>query len=251
MTLALPEDLVVDEDVDVLGHSRIGRPSLGVYADRPDAHDPRPDLLEHPLHPRARHQHLADRPLTGQSGIVARMAVDRRPEQDRRARRDARQDMRLAEHAGELVAVRGDMAEIVDPVAGADTVEARHEIEEGAQRAPRLLGPAHQAPDPSPRIMVERQPPVGIGLLVEEIQGGLPGRRVTVTRGGGHGDGKGQDDPFGARWKGRGNERAGPTVEWRVPAPASITARPGSGDRLAWEPPRDGRATRGRADSRT
>jgi hypothetical protein len=78
------------------------------------------------------------------------VAVDRRTEEDWRARWDALQDLRLAEDAGELVEVCRDMPEIIEAIGRTDPVKPANQVQEGPHRAPRLLAAAHQTPDPTP-----------------------------------------------------------------------------------------------------
>ena len=60
VVLAITRNLVVDEDVDVLGRRRIRRPAFGVDANRPDANEARPNGGEHALYPGAGHKDLPD-----------------------------------------------------------------------------------------------------------------------------------------------------------------------------------------------
>ena len=180
--LALPEDLVVDQHVDGPRRSRIRSPAFGVDADRPDRHPAGPDLGEHVPHPVARHQDLANRPALGQLGIVVGMAVDRGAEQDRRLHRDLGQHLRLADDAGKLGRISPDVPIVVDAIGGAQSIEAGPQIEKDPHRPARLIRSAHQLPDQAPRIAIEGQPAVGVGLLIEQVQRRGPGSSAKRCR---------------------------------------------------------------------
>ena len=186
IVVVVPADLVVDDEVQVLGLARQVRPSLGVDAGEPGDAAARVAGLEEVVHPIGEADVGAEARIVEQARRIAGLVIDRRPEDGRIGQRPAVQKRRAADQPHRVVRIGAGQGVVVlvDDVAGGGEALAHH-LERDAEAGDLLVvvQAVVERPHEALQIAVAGQEAIDFVFLVEQqdVAGVRPRRQLHAS----------------------------------------------------------------------